>query len=1137
VFCIEAAVPSAEEDDTTLPRLLKRTPANVICCQGKRTMNKAIGIAAVVTGLLVAGNAMATDPTVLAERRETQQQHDARMKWWREARFGMFIHFGLYSVAAGEWNGKPVNGYSEWIMSFAGIPSAEYAKLTERFDPSRFDAEKIVLAAQNAGMKYIVITAKHHEGFAMYPSKASPFNIAATRFKRDPLKELAEACRKHGVKLGFYYSQNIDWHHQGGGGADKAPYKDAPDKYVDEVAVPQVRELLSNYGDIGILWWDMPGGAINKERAERLFRAAVQCNPTVIMNNRLERHYKGDTETPEQYVPPRGFAERDWEVCMTINDSWGFKKRDRNWKSAEWLIRQLCDIVSKGGNYLLNIGPTPEGEIPQPCVERLETIGAWMKLNGQAIHGTTATPFVRPTSWGRATQKGNMLYLLVFDLPADRKLKLPGLKTEIKRAWFLDERTKEPLRIAKVPNNTVVVLPADTKMDSPVMVVAAECDGRPLADASIEPVAEHDGVIRLSADCALVEGGTARLDDDHIGCWMDPKDRPVWNCRVHTPGKFTASLELACDKQSAGSEFTLIAGDSQLTGKIPDTGGWGNYQRVFLDGTLTLEQSSIVPVTVKVTKKTGQAVMDLRAVSLRSCSVAAETMGLDEIKPAVANGVAREKLESSEYQRGLCMVSGSSVEYDLPLPFGRFEAWACFRPGTPPGAKLAFKVLTDEAVAYDSGVVPYCPKNLAMKVSVPLDGVKRLALRVEGTPNVHAQWAQPRLFGKNKVFFDPRIPMQDAALGEMARTPLMGVNTWNAFGTDINEKLIKQLADKLVSSGLKDLGYNYLCLDDGYQSPRARDEQGNPQCNRAKFPSGMERLGDYIHGKGLKFGMYSRPDWVGSHTTPDRVDRESEDKAARTFAAWKIDFLKYDYSNPWANKSMIAATRRAGRPVWFNTCEWGTSSPWKWAIEAGAQSWRVTFDVMDLWYSAGDDNPVGILRSAYQGEAVGRYAGPGHWNDLDMLVIGLRGKTHLPGRGKANTQEYRSQMGLWSLLAAPLVIGGDIRTMDVENLKILMNKEVIAIDQDALGIPACRAKKINDLEAWLRPLANGDYAVGILNVGESTLKTTVTGRDLGLPGTYTVRDLWKQEDLGKFQGSLECEVQPHELRLLRFTPQ
>lgn len=516
-----------------------------------------------------------------------------------------------------------------------------------------------------------------------------------------------------------------------------------------------------------------------------------------------------------------------------------------------------------------------------------------------------------------------------------------------------------------------------------------------------------------------------------------------------------------------------------------------------------------------------------------------EMVWLDEVKPLAAVGMAKEKNTTisvcQEYSRGLSVTSASTVDYDVSGSTGRFEAWVGFKPGAPNGAKLRFSVLADGTVVYDSDTISYCAKNMALKVSVPVVGVSRLTLKVEGSPDAFANWCEARLLPENKVFFEPRIPSSDPELAKLATTPMMGINTWNAFGADIHEALIKELADKLVSCGLKDLGYSYLCLDDGYQSRRGRDEEGRPECDKKKFPSGMKALGDYIHGKGLKFGMYSRPEWIGTGTTPDWVDAITEDRAARTFAEWGIDFLKYDYSNPWANKSMLAATRRAGRPVWFNTCEWGTSGPWRWAIEHGAQSWRVTFDVMDVWFSIGDENPVGILRSAYQGEAVGRFAGPGHWNDLDMLVIGLKGKTHLSGRGAATTQDYRSQMSLWSLLAAPLVIGGDIRKMDEENMKILMNKEIIAVDQDPMGVPACRAKKIRDAEVWLRPLANGDYAVGLLNVGDAPIKISVTDRELGLEGTFHVRDLWKQENLKAFEGNLECEVKPHETHMLRLS--
>lgn len=503
---------------------------------------------------------------------------------------------------------------------------------------------------------------------------------------------------------------------------------------------------------------------------------------------------------------------------------------------------------------------------------------------------------------------------------------------------------------------------------------------------------------------------------------------------------------------------------------------------------------------------------------------------VDGLRPLSANGWTEAdeiNIGYHRYERGVAVDGNSEVEYAVSRFDGRFEAWAGFhKGGARKGAKLTFKVLADGKTVYDSGVVKFHAKNLAMKVSVPLDGVKRLRLVVTGDEG-RADWAEARILPENRVYFEPRIPASDPEVGKLAMTPMMGVNTWNAFGRSINEKLIRELADCLVDKGLRDLGYRYLCLDDGYQHKSLRDENGRPRWDERKFPSGMKALADYIHSKGLKFGMYSRPKWV---------KEGNEDKAAGTFAGWEIDFLKYDFSNPRNIKAMIEATRRAGRPVLFNACEWGKRQPWEWAERHGAQSWRITYDVMDVWYSDGDQNPVGILRSAYQGEALGRYSGPGHWNDLDMLVIGLKGKTHLPGRGGATDEDYRSQMSLWCLLASPLAIGGDIRNMSEENLAILTNEEVIAIDQDPLGVPACRAKKIREQEVWLRPLANGEYAVGLLNVGGETIRVSATWRELGLRGSFRARDLWAHKELGRFDGKLEFDVRPHETRLVRLKP-
>ena len=408
--------------------------------------------------------------------KETSAQRDQRMAWWREARFGMFIHWGVYSVPAGVWNGKGIGGGGEWIMNCGEIPVADYARLPAQFKPVKFNADDWVKLAKNAGMKYIVITAKHHDGFAMFKSDASPFNIVdATPFKRDPLAELANACRKYGLKLGFYYSQAQDWSHPGGAAIktnkrtidhwDKAQDGDM-DKYIDEVAVPQVRELLSNYGEFpAVLWWDTQHD-MTKERADKLIEL-LKLKPGIIHNNRLGGGYNGDTETPEQKIPATGFPGRDWETCMTMNGTWGYKQRDNNWKSAEKLIRNLVDIASKGGNYLLNVGPTSEGLIPQPSIDRLEAVGSWMKVNGRAIYGTTASPFSQLT-WGRCTKKisgdETTLYLHVFAWPTNGTLLVPGLKNQVEQACLLKPNWlghQKQLKFLPTPDGVVISVPAN----------------------------------------------------------------------------------------------------------------------------------------------------------------------------------------------------------------------------------------------------------------------------------------------------------------------------------------------------------------------------------------------------------------------------------------------------------------------------------------------------------------------------------------------------------------------------------------------------------------------------------------------------------------------------------------------------
>lgn len=414
----------------------------------------------------------------------TPVQREARMAWWNEARFGMFIHWGLYAELAGYWNGKPVPFLGEWIMNTAKIPVADYKKLAAHFDPTKFNANAWVSMAKAAGVKYIVITSKHHDGFAMFKSAANKFNIVdATPFKRDPLKELAIACHKQGIKFGFYYSQDQDWTAPGGAARRGGHWDKAQDgsfaEYIHTKAIPQLKELLTNYESEGApveIWFDTPTKDMTPELAGEIV-ALLNQHPNVLWNNRLGGGYSGDFETPEQHIPPQGFPGKAWETCMTINDTWGFKKDDTNFKSTEVLLRNLIDIASKGGNYLLNVGPDATGVIPEPEQQRMLAMGKWLQVNGEAIYGTHAGPFAQehgaysttkkdkkgnpvwvPVWDWRATAKGNKVYVSILQWPGSR-FTLPAMQARVRKAYMLADPHKT-LKHSQNQSGITLTLPA-----------------------------------------------------------------------------------------------------------------------------------------------------------------------------------------------------------------------------------------------------------------------------------------------------------------------------------------------------------------------------------------------------------------------------------------------------------------------------------------------------------------------------------------------------------------------------------------------------------------------------------------------------------------------------------------------------
>ncbi|MDR3737695.1 MAG: alpha-L-fucosidase [Terracidiphilus sp.] len=533
----------------------------------------------------------------------------------------MFLHWGPYSALAGEWKGQhvPVGNEAEWIMQRFNIPVAEYRERAKELNPVHFDAEAWVALAKATGMKYLVVTAKHHDGFAMYDSKVSKYNIVEwTPFHRDPLWELADACKKAGIRFCVYYSHREDWDDPNGYGNnwDYDRSKKDFNRYLEEKSKPQLRELLSNYGPVGLVWFDR--GMDTPEHTREFVDIVRQLQPRCLINGRVGSYgmdLMGDYQNMNDNGMPSGGLQEYWETPQTLNTTWGYSRFDQQWKTPGDVIHRMVEIVSKGGNYLLNIGPMADGTIPAPSVATLRKVGAWVQANGESIYGTSASP-VAEQPWGRITVKGDKLYLHVFSWPGDGILRLPGVKNDLKSAYALADPTRK-LALHRADENMAVTLPAKP-LDEYDTVVVLQLDGAPKVDPPVVTQGS-DSPFELDYQPAVTSGrAVKRFNRDgkfHIAKWSGPADTITWHLLVSQTGVYHARITYSARQESNGAKFAVTVAGQTLTSSVAETGE-GYHYKTFDLGAVKFEKVGSYTVEIKPAAESGTNLMFFQKLDL-----------------------------------------------------------------------------------------------------------------------------------------------------------------------------------------------------------------------------------------------------------------------------------------------------------------------------------------------------------------------------------------------------------------------------------------------------------------------------------------------------------------------------------------
>ena len=579
-----------------------------------------------------------------------------RTKWFKDGKFGMFIHWGLYSPAGGYW--PPTNGkkypqhYSEWIRYWGNVSEPEYGNLTKPlFTPAKGCTDQWAQVAKDAGMKYTVLTTKHHDGYTLFNAKA-PYSVknditGSTNISpkgRDMVAEYANSVRKQGLKVGYYYSL-IDWQHPHAVPQSRPwPLAKNADhnKYVDYMH-SHMKQLFSDYGKSDMIWLDYSSAQYQGSswKTRSLLDALHKLQPQALTNNRFWnglQNGNGDFFTPEKYVPATGFPGRTFEVCHTMNESFGYSHHDKKWKSTKETLDLLIDIVSKGGNLLLNVGPDANGRIPQECVNRLQEVGQWLEVYGGSIYGTQASPFAKLPRSLRCTQKalknGNTrLYFHILKWPKNGQLTLPALENKVVKSYLIG--SKKEINTPNLKANVPVTLPANA-VNTHSSVLVLEIEGKVKVNALMSmPQQGSDRSVNFVADDAKLSGPNLKLETSYVhkdysnlGYWTNTQAAAVFSANIHTPGKaqaggvvtrkpgrYSVYLEYATANGCGGDLLLTTVKNQKVKAQIKATGGWSNYKRIKI-GEIVLKKAGKTDFKLQATKINGGGFMNVKALEL-----------------------------------------------------------------------------------------------------------------------------------------------------------------------------------------------------------------------------------------------------------------------------------------------------------------------------------------------------------------------------------------------------------------------------------------------------------------------------------------------------------------------------------------